>query len=50
LCSAWRRHAEHKVARDTGRSDWYQHYTLRIAKVERAYAWQREDGAKDPQA
>jgi heme-degrading monooxygenase HmoA len=48
--SAWRRHAEHKVARDTGRSGWYQHYTLRIAKVERAYAWQREDGPKDPQA
>lgn len=47
---AWRRNAEHKVARDTGRSDWYQHYTLRVAKVERAYAWAREDGAQDPQA
>jgi heme-degrading monooxygenase HmoA len=48
--AAWRRHAEHKIARDTGRSDWYQHYTLRIAKVERAYAWERADGARDPQA
>jgi len=47
--AAWRRNAEHKVARDTGRSDWYQYYTLRVAKVERAYAWQRADGAKDPQ-
>lgn len=47
---AWRRNAEHKVARDTGRSDWYQHYTLRVAKVERAYGWERADGAKDPQA
>ena len=47
--AAWRRNAEHKVARDTGRSDWYAHYTLRIAKVERAYAWQRADDAKDPQ-
>lgn len=47
--AAWRRHAEHQVARDTGRRDWYQHYTLRIAKVERAYAWAREDGAQDPQ-
>lgn len=47
---AWRRHAEHKIARDTGRSDWYTHYTLRVAKVERAYAWAREDGVKDPQA
>ena len=48
--AAWRRNAEHKVARDTGRSDWYAHYTLRIAKVERAYAWQRKDGVKDPHA
>jgi heme-degrading monooxygenase HmoA len=47
--AAWRRHAEHQVARDTGRSDWYQHYTLRVAKVERAYAWAREDGPQDPQ-
>jgi heme-degrading monooxygenase HmoA len=48
--AAWRRNAEHQIARDTGRSDWYQHYTLRVAKVERAYAWAREDGLKDPQA
>lgn len=48
--AAWRRHAEHRVARDTGRSDWYQHYTLRIAKVERAYTWARADGVRDPQA
>lgn len=48
--AAWRRNAEHKIARDTGRSDWYQHYTLRVAKVERAYTWAREDGPQDPQA
>jgi len=48
--AAWRRNAEHKIARDTGRSDWYAHYTLRVAKVERAYAWTREDGNLDPQA
>lgn len=48
--AAWRRNAEHKIARDTGRSDWYRHYTLRVAKVERAYAWAREDGHQDPQA
>ena len=48
--AAWRRHAEHKIARDSGRSDWYAHYTLRVAKVERAYAWAREDGSQDPQA
>jgi heme-degrading monooxygenase HmoA len=48
--AAWRRHAEHKIARDSGRSDWYAHYTLRVAKVERAYAWAREDGDWDPQS
>ncbi|NCT83352.1 MAG: antibiotic biosynthesis monooxygenase [Comamonadaceae bacterium] len=48
--AAWRRHAEHRIARDTGRSDWYAHYTLRVARVERAYAWSREDGPQDPQA
>lgn len=47
---AWRCHAEHRIARDTGRSDWYQHYILRVAKVERAYAWAREDGNQDPQS
>jgi heme-degrading monooxygenase HmoA len=48
--AAWRRHGEHQVARDTGRSDWYRHYTLRVARVERAYDWAREDGKQDPQA
>lgn len=33
----WRRHAEHRVAQETGISTWYQQYALRIAKVERAY-------------
>jgi len=47
--AAWRRHGEHQVARDTGRRDWYQHYKLRVAKVERAYAWAKEDGHRDPQ-
>lgn len=46
--AAWRRHAEHRIARDTGRSDWYTHYTLRVARVERAYAWQAADGRADP--
>ena len=48
--AAWRRHAEHRIARDTGRRDWYAHYTLRIARVERAYDWQAADGPADPQA
>ena len=34
---AWRRHAEHTLARERGRNEWYEHYELRVAKVERAY-------------
>jgi len=33
----WRRNAEHALAREKGRRDWYEHYELRVAKVERAY-------------
>ena len=35
--AAWRAHAEHTLARERGRRDWYAHYELRVAKVERAY-------------
>jgi heme-degrading monooxygenase HmoA len=35
--SAWKAHAEHEVARRLGRTAWYSHFELRVAKVERAY-------------
>lgn len=35
--AAWRRHAEHSLARERGRKQWYQHFELRVARVERAY-------------
>ena len=35
--AAWRRHAEHRIAQETGKRIWYSRYELRIAKVERAY-------------
>ena len=38
---AWRAHAEHTLARETGREAWYARYELRIARVERAYGWSR---------
>ncbi|ROH91113.1 antibiotic biosynthesis monooxygenase [Stagnimonas aquatica] len=34
---AWKRQLEHSEARRQGRERWYQHYELRVAKVERAY-------------
>jgi len=35
--AAWKKHAEHRVAQEGGRSTWYQDYALRVARVERAY-------------
>ena len=37
----WKRHAEHTAARERGRKEWYEHFELRIAKVERAYSGPR---------
>ncbi len=37
----WKRNTEHLEARNKGRSDWYKDYTVRVAKVERAYAMKK---------
>lgn len=34
---AWKRNAEHSLARQRGREQWYGHFELRVARVERAY-------------
>ena len=34
---AWKRNAEYSLARQRGREDWYGHFELRVARVERAY-------------
>lgn len=34
---AWKRNAEHAVARERGRGGWYRHFELRVARVERGY-------------
>ena len=33
----WKHHAEHRIARQTGRERWYESYKTRICKVERDY-------------
>jgi len=35
--AAWRADVEHLAAQDLGKREWYAHYELRVAKVERAY-------------
>jgi heme-degrading monooxygenase HmoA len=37
----WREHAEHTLAREKGKSDWYSAFTTRIARVERDYSFER---------
>jgi len=39
--AAWRRNAEHTIARENGRRNWYAEYELRVAKIERAYGFKR---------
>lgn len=34
---AWKRDAEHCAAQELGRQRWYEGYSLRVARVERAY-------------
>ncbi|WP_129311521.1 antibiotic biosynthesis monooxygenase [Streptomyces sp. L2] len=43
----WRGNAEHRAAQKRGRAEWYERYTLHIAKVERSHGFTRGEG--DPQ-
>jgi len=36
--SAWKAQSEHLAAQQAGIDRWYEHYELRVAKVERAYS------------
>jgi heme-degrading monooxygenase HmoA len=40
---AWRAHAEHLLAQEQGRAKWYEQYSLRVCRVERA--WEFEAGS-----
>lgn len=42
----WKRNAEHKTAQSRGRDEWYSDYTVRVAKVERAYAMKKTQERK----
>ncbi|MCM2562449.1 antibiotic biosynthesis monooxygenase [Lutimaribacter sp. EGI FJ00015] len=35
---AWKADAQHLVAQQLGKTRWYEHYRLRVARVERHYA------------
>lgn len=38
---AWKAQAEHAAIRERGRWLWYEHFEVRVARVERAYASRR---------
>ena len=40
---AWRDHPDHARIRDQGRAQWYDSYTVTVARVERDYSWVRRD-------
>ncbi len=42
--AAWKANAEHQMAQQSGKAVWYEHYELRIARVERAYGKQSQVG------
>ena len=37
----WKRQAEHQMAQERGRTDWYETYKTRICRVERDYEFER---------
>ncbi|KAF2775124.1 antibiotic biosynthesis monooxygenase [Streptomyces sp. OM5714] len=37
----WRTNAEHRAAQQRGRDEWYQSYTVHVAKVERSHGFTR---------
>jgi heme-degrading monooxygenase HmoA len=43
--AAWKTHADHRIAQETGIRLWYGHYELRIAKIERTYGKAKQTGA-----
>ncbi|KXS14828.1 hypothetical protein M427DRAFT_44806 [Gonapodya prolifera JEL478] len=42
---AWKANARHTLAQRLGQKAYYLDYKIRVAKVERAYAWSQEEGA-----
>jgi heme-degrading monooxygenase HmoA len=44
--SAWKQHAEHLVAQEKGRGEWYSSYKTRICLVERDYGFEKDAATK----
>ncbi|MHC3469432.1 antibiotic biosynthesis monooxygenase family protein [Streptomyces sp. 7R007] len=44
----WRSNAEHRAAQKRGRAEWYENYTLHVAKVERSHSFARSQAPHSP--
>ncbi len=42
--AAWKAEADHRAAQRAGRDHWYESFGVRIARVERAYRFDRTEG------
>ena len=42
---SWRRHAEHRLAQEAGKSKWYRAYRLRVCRVEQDFGTDPERAA-----
>jgi heme-degrading monooxygenase HmoA len=40
----WKKVVDHLAAQSQGRREWYRHYEVRVAKVERAYSFDKMQG------
>ncbi len=36
--ASWRSYSEHVLAQERGKREWYAHYEIRVARVERSYS------------
>jgi heme-degrading monooxygenase HmoA len=39
--AGWKAHVEHSMVRNQGRARWYENFEVRVARVARAYRWQK---------
>ncbi|WTE49177.1 antibiotic biosynthesis monooxygenase [Streptomyces sp. NBC_01622] len=44
----WRTEVDHRAAQNRGQAQWYQTYTLHVAKVERSHGFVRTDAPLSP--
>ncbi|GAB2733403.1 antibiotic biosynthesis monooxygenase [Streptomyces bullii] len=43
----WRSDAEHRTAQKRGREQWYERYTVHVARVERSHDYEHANGYED---